>query len=98
MRNRMIGACAAAILATGQAAHAGFQFNYTITPGAGALAGKNVFNFYARNDQSGGQAGSKGLIAIDAHFVASQAFTFDLSDVDGDALQDVNVFGKGFDQ
>jgi hypothetical protein len=99
MGKGLIGLSAAAlVLGLSGNAHAGFQFNYTITPGTGPLAGKNVFNFYARNDQQGGQAGSKGLIAIDAHFVASQAFTFDLRDVDADGLTDVNVFGIGFDQ
>lgn len=98
MRNRSIWAGVLVVLTLGGTARAGFQFNYTLTSGTGALAGKNVFNFYAKNDQQGGQAGSKGLIAIEAHFVASQAFTFDLSDVDADGLTDVNVFGKGFDQ
>ena len=91
------GALAALILAP--AAHAGFQFNYTVTPGTGALAGDNIFRFYARNDQTGDQAGSKSLLASDIHFkTQGQPLVFDFRDVNNDSRVDANVSGLGMDE
>jgi hypothetical protein len=76
-------------------AQADFDFNYTVTPGTGALAGDNIFTFYARNDQSGEQLGSKKLLVFDIHFKpVSQSLLFDFTDTDGDSLPDANVSGK----
>src|SRR4051812_26958558 len=80
-------------------AQAGFDFNYTVTPGTGALAGDNIFAFYARNDQSGEQLNSKKLLVFDIHFKpASQSLLFDFTDTDGDSLPDANVSGKGMSE
>jgi hypothetical protein len=86
-------------LAAGSA-QAGFDFNYTVTPGTGALSGNNIFKFYAKNDQSGDQIGSKTLLVFDIHIKPlSQSLLFDVStDVDGDGNPDVNVAGKGMDE
>src|SRR5690242_5986834 len=35
-------------LAAATPARAGFVFNYTVTPGDGVLASKNIFQFYAK--------------------------------------------------
>jgi hypothetical protein len=92
-------AAGAAVLGLGGTAQAGFVFNYTVTPGSGELAGKNVFNFYAKNDQKGEQYGSKSLLVMEVHFKTTGApFTFDFRDVDGDGQADANVFGKDFDE
>jgi hypothetical protein len=94
-------AAAVAVLSFGSSARAGFQINYTVTPGSGDLAGKNLFEFYARNDQTGEQAGSKSLLAMEITFQSQPAgrpFTFDFRDIDGDGQADANVFGKDFDQ
>jgi len=98
----MIGAirtiAVAAVFALAGTARAGFTFNYTVTPGAGDLAGKNVFNLYAKNDQKGEQYGSKSLLVMEVHFkTQGTPFTFDFRDTDGDAQADANVFGKDFD-
>jgi hypothetical protein len=75
-------------------ARAGFDFNYTVTPGTGALAGNNIFALYAYNDQSGEQLGSKKLLVFDIHIKPlSGALVFDYSDVNGDSLPDANVAG-----
>jgi hypothetical protein len=80
-------------------ARAGFQFNYTVTQGTGALAGKNIFRFYALNDQTGDQAGSKSLLASDIHFTTQgQPLVFDFRDVDNDQRVDANVSGLGMDE
>jgi hypothetical protein len=86
------------ILVTGSA-QAGFDFNYTVTPGTGALAGDNIFKLYARNDQAGEQLNSKKLLALDIHFKpVSGSLIFDFSDVDGDSLPDANVGGNQMDE
>ena len=89
----------ASMFALAGGAEAGFAFNYTVTPGTGDLAGKNVFNFYAKNDQKGEQYGSKSLLVMETHFKTQGApFAFDFRDVDGDLQADANVFGKDFDE
>jgi hypothetical protein len=94
-QGRIFGAGALLLLAP--AAHAGFAINYTVTPGVDALAGKNVFKFYAKNDQTGEQLGSKSLLAMEITFqTQGQPFTFDFRDTDGDGQADANVFGKDF--
>jgi hypothetical protein len=81
------------------AAHAGFTINYTVTPGVDALAGNNVFRFYAKNDGTGEQLNTKSLLAMEITFqTPGQAFKFDFRDTDGDALPDANVFGKDFSE
>ena len=69
-------------------------------PGSGSLAGKNVFSFYAKNDQTGPQAGSHTLLAMEIHFTTTDGkpFTFDFRDIDGDAKADANIAGSGYDQ
>jgi hypothetical protein len=90
---------ASVLLMSANVSEAGFKLNYTVAAGTGSLAGKNIFSFYAKNDQTGEQAGTKLLLAMDMHFkIASQSFTFDFRDNDRDGLPDANVFGKGFDQ
>jgi hypothetical protein len=82
-----------------ESAWAGFVFNYTVMPGAGALAGKNIFKFYALNDQTGEQAGSKALLASDIHFKSlGQPLVFNFRDVDNDEIVDANVSGLGMDE
>ena len=63
-QGRILGA-GALLLGVAPAAHAGFAINYTVTPGVDALAGTNVFRFYAKNDQTGEQLGSKSLLAME---------------------------------
>jgi len=88
--------CAAAAAST---ARAGFQFNYEVIPGTGALAGNNVFTFYAKNDQTGEQANSHLLLGVSMTMTSSsQPFVFESRDVDGDGLADVDVKGKGISQ
>jgi hypothetical protein len=95
-QGRILGA-GALLLGVAPAAHAGFAINYTVTPGVDALAGTNVFRFYAKNDQTGEQLGSKSLLAMEITFqTQGQPFTFDFRDTDGDAQADANVFGKDF--
>ena len=81
-------------------ARAGFVFNYTVTPGDGPLAGKDIFQFYAKNDQTGDQLGSKSLLAADIHFkpVGGTPLTFDFRDVNGDLIPDANTAGSGMDE
>ena len=81
------------------AAHAGFTINYTVTPGVDALAGNNVFRFYAKNDGTGEQLNTKSLLAMEITFATpGQPFTFDFRDTDGDTLPDANIFGKDFSE
>jgi hypothetical protein len=89
-----------ALLLGAHSAHAGFKLNYTVAAGTGALAGKNIFSFYARNDQTGSQAGSHTLLAMEIHFTTSDGkpFTFDFRDLDGDAKPDANIAGSGYDE
>jgi hypothetical protein len=97
MRSVLMGI--AAILFLSRASEAGFVFNYTVTPGVGALAGKNVFRFYARNDQTGEQFGTKALLASDIHFKTQvQPLFFNFRDVDNNELDDANVSGLGMDE
>jgi hypothetical protein len=97
MRSVLMGI--AAILFLSRATEAGFVFNYTVTPGVGALAGKNVFKFYARNDGTGEQLGTKALLASDIHFrTVGQPLYFDFRDVDNDERDDANVAGLGMDE
>lgn len=99
MKVRCAMACAASVLlCASKASEAGFSLNYTVSPGTGSLAGKNVFSFYARNDQTGPQAGSHTLLAMEIHFKTTngQPFTFDFRDVDGDSKADANIAGSGF--
>ena len=92
-----VGALAALVLSP--SAHAGFQFNYTVTPGTGTLAGDNVFRFYAKNDQTGDQAGSKSLLASDIHFkTPGQPLVFDFRDANNDSRIDANVSGRDMDE
>jgi len=93
-------ACAASVvLCAASASQAGFKLNYTVAAGTGSLAGNNVFSFYAKNDQTGEQAGSKTLLAMDMHFqIVRPGFTFDFRDNDRDGLADANVFGKDLNQ
>jgi hypothetical protein len=99
MKAGRIAAGALAALVFSPAAHAGFQFNYTVTPGTGALAGDNIFRFYAKNDQTGDQAGSKSLLASDIHFkTQSQPLVFDFRDANNDSRIDANVSGRGMDE
>ena len=92
-----VGALAALVLSP--SAQAGFQFNYTVTPGTGALAGDNIFRFYAKNDQTGDQAGSKSLLASDIHFkTQGQPLVFDFRDANNDSRIDANVSGRGMDE
>src|SRR5258706_3356947 len=80
-------------------AQAGFQFNYTVTEGTGALAGNNIFKFYAKSDQLGEQLNSHLLLAVSARMQSlGQAFKFDLRDVDGDGLDDANIKGLGISE
>lgn len=96
-KGKLVVGFACALMA--QSALAGFQFNYTVAPGVGPLAGKNIFRFYARNDQTGDQAGSKSLLASDIHFqTQGQPLTFDFRDVDNDGRVDANVSGLGMDE
>src|SRR6266566_7018051 len=84
MQKGFLAECVLAVcLAAATPARAGFVFNYTVTPGDGLLAGKNIFQFYAKNDQTGYQAGSKSLLAADIHFksVGGTPLTFDFRDV-----------------
>jgi hypothetical protein len=82
-----------------ESAWAGFVFNYTVMPGTGALTGKNIFKFYALNDQTGDQLGSKSLLASDIHFqTVGQPLTFNFRDVDNDERLDANVSGLGMDE
>jgi hypothetical protein len=93
-------AFAAAVLTLGaNAARADFKLSYTVAAGTGALAGNNVFSFYARNDQTGPQAGSHTLLAMEIHFttVDGKPFVFDFRDVGSDGRADANVFGKNLD-
>lgn len=101
MKVRCAMACAASVLlCASNAAEAGFALNYTVTPGTGSLAGKNVFSFYAKNDQSGSQAGSHTLLAMEIHFKTTDGkpFTFNFRDIDGDAKADANITGSGYDE
>ena len=98
MKLRSMAAGLACALLTGPAWGA-FQFNYTVIPGTGALDGKNIFKFYAFNDQQGQQAGSHALLAMEVHFqTAGQPFSFDFRNTDADTKADANVFGKDFDE
>jgi hypothetical protein len=97
MRNVLSGLAVALFLSP--SAHAGFVFSYTVMPGAGALAGKDIFKFYARNDQTGEQLGTKALLASDIHFkTAGQPLYFDFRDMDNDERDDANVAGLGMDE
>jgi hypothetical protein len=80
-----------------ESARAGFQFNYTVTSGTGALSGTNVFKFYAKNDQTGEQLNTHLLLGVSATMqsLGGGAFTFDRRDLDGDGLNDANVRGSG---
>ena len=99
MKMGRIAAGIVAGLALAPAAHGAFQFNYTVTPQSGALAGKNLFKFYAFNDQRGEQAGSHSLLVMEVHFkTQNQPFGFDFRDTDGDTKSDANIFGKDFDE
>src|SRR5258706_5330646 len=88
-----------ALMATGSA-RAGFQFNYTVTSGTGALSGTNIFKFYAKNDQTGEQFNTHLLLGISGTMQAlgGGAFTFDFRDLDGDGLNDANVKGTGISE
>ena len=79
---------------------AGFQFNYTVTSGTGALSGTNIFKFYAKNDQTGEQLNTHLLLGISGTMQSLNggAFTFDRRDVDGDGLSDANVKGLGISE
>jgi hypothetical protein len=100
MRNGFMAGCVVAVCLAAMPARAGFVFNYTVTPGDGLLAGKNIFQFYARNDQTGDQLGSKSLLAADIHFrpMGGTALTFDFRDVNGDLIPDANTSGSGMDE
>jgi hypothetical protein len=96
----MIGAIrlfsVAAVLSLAGVAEAGFQFTYTVTEGTGPLAGKNVFRFYTRNDQTGEQAGTTSLLAMEVTFESlGGPLGFDFRDIDGDGAADANVPGFG---
>jgi hypothetical protein len=98
MKKGSMAAGLACALLTGPA-WAGFVFNYTVMPGTGALAGQNIFKFYALNDQTGDQLGSKSLLASDIHFqTVGQPLKFDFRDVDNDGRVDANVSGLGMDE
>jgi hypothetical protein len=104
-KGRLFSAAAAAAVSLGlvgvgaPAARAGFQFNYTLTPGTGPLAGKNVFCFFAKNDQQGGQLGSKSLLAISVHIKPiGQPLGFTFTNLDGDGIGDADVAGKNQDE
>jgi hypothetical protein len=86
-------------LMTGSA-RAGFQFNYTVTSGTGALEGTNIFKFYAKNDQTGEQLNTHLLLGVSGTMqsLGGGAFTFDRRDVDGDGLVDANVKGLGISE
>jgi hypothetical protein len=100
MRNGFMAGCVVAVCLAAAPARAGFVFNYTVTPGDGPLAGKNIFQFYAKNDQTGDQLGSKSLLAADIHFkpVGGTPLTFDFRDVNGDLIPDANISGSGMDE
>jgi hypothetical protein len=94
-------AAALSALLIGQSAHAGYVFNYTITPGVGALAGDNVFKFYARNDQTGDQAGSKSMIAAKVRYQSvgtGQPLVFEFKDLNSDGVPDANIEGIGMSE
>jgi hypothetical protein len=85
-------------LVTGSA-RAGFQFNYTVTSGTGALEGTYIFKFYAKNDQTGEQLNTHLLLGVSGTMQSlGGAFTFDRRDIDGDGLNDVNVKGSGISE
>jgi hypothetical protein len=97
-RLKLAGAVALGLLAFAPVARAGFQLNYTLTAGTGTLAGKNVFCFFAKNDQTGDQLGSHCLLTIDVHFKPVGApLIFDYRDLNGDGVKDANVSGIGLD-
>src|SRR4051812_16872835 len=80
-------------------AWAGFQFNYTITSGTGALEATNVFKFYAKNDQTGEQLNTHLLLGVSGIMQSlGGPFAFDRRDIDGDGLNDVNVKGSGISE
>lgn len=86
-------------LMAAESAEAGFQFNYTVMPGTGALQGSNIFKFYAKNDQTGEQLNTHLLLGISGTMQSlGGAFTFDRRDIDGDGLNDVNVKGSGISE
>jgi hypothetical protein len=87
-------------LMAAESAEAGFQFNYTVMPGTGALEGTNIFKFYAKNDQTGEQLNTHLLLGISGTMqsLGGGAFTFDRRDIDGDGLNDVNVKGMGISE
>lgn len=93
----MVGVLACAL--SSASARAGFQFNYTVTAGTGALDGKNIFAFYAKNDQIGEQLNTHYLLAISATMQSlGGPFTFDFRDVDHDGIADANILGDGIAQ
>jgi hypothetical protein len=99
MRKGRLFVGAAILSALTSSAHAGFTFNYTVSPGIGALAGKNVFKFYATNDQTGEQAGSKGFIAAQVTFQSlGGPLAFEMTDVDNDGIDDANIDGEGMSE
>jgi hypothetical protein len=74
---------------------AGFVFTYTVEPTTIQGSLKNVFKFYARNDQQGDQAGSKSLLAISVHLKPQgQPLAFNFQDLNGDGIVDADVSGK----
>lgn len=93
-----LAAVAAALLLCAAPARAGFLWSYDVEAGTGTLADKLIFRFYGKNDQTGEQADSRSLYGYDLTWTASGGkFAIDFRDVDGDGLDDANVFGKDLD-
>jgi hypothetical protein len=95
MKKRWFLALAAMFFVSGLHAHAGFVFTYTVDQAQVQGQLRNVFRFYARNDQQGDQAGSKSLLAISVHLKpVGLPLVFNFQDLDGDTVPDADVFGK----
>lgn len=73
----------------------GFSIDSLRTPGTGALAGKDIVQFFAQNLGTGGQSGTTRLVAVDAAFTSPSNLTFKFEDLDGDGANDANVLGQG---
>ena len=106
MRVAKYFAAAAAIGLAGVASAApvmfqGFAIDSRVLQGTGALAGKDIIQFFARNTGTGAQTGTSRLLSAELDVNASNnaadpaTLTFDFRDLDFDGANDANIFGQG---
>jgi hypothetical protein len=80
----------------------GFEIDFTKLTGTGTLAGKDIYQFFAKNLGTPGtpQAGTTRLLTEEMTVFAdvknaATNLTFHFTDLDGDGVLDANVLGQG---